>query len=135
MQRLRRIFSDLVTHVRASWRVPGELIQQLQPASCSVQKRRCDSPRCSPTAKRRVLRHTLSCYNFGMVAATDMDSRAPTTNGTAVRAYGDRGYTMEEAALVDKGKRTHKETTASAARAAKVSYSFRFTTFTCQPGS
>ena len=29
---------------------------------------------------------------------------------------------MEEAAIVDKAKRTHKETTQSAARAAKVSY-------------
>ena len=48
-------------------------------------------------------------------------ARSPTTNGTARAPYGDRGYSMEEAVIVDKAKRTHKETTASAQRAAKVS--------------
>ena len=52
----------------------------------------------------------------------NMDSRSPTTNGSANTPYSDRGYTMEEATIVDKAKRTHKETTQSAARAAKVSY-------------
>ncbi|KAL0035899.1 hypothetical protein WJX77_007037 [Trebouxia sp. C0004] len=49
----------------------------------------------------------------------NMDSRSPTTNGSANKPYSDRGYTMEEAAIVDKAKGTHKETTQSAARAAK----------------
>ena len=51
-------------------------------------------------------------------------TRSPTTNGTARAPYGDRGYSMEEAVIVDKAKRTHKETTASAQRAAKVSCFF-----------
>lgn len=46
-------------------------------------------------------------------------ARSPATNGTARAPYGDRGYSMEEAVIVDKAKRTHKETTASAQRAAK----------------
>ena len=50
-----------------------------------------------------------------------MDSRSPKTNGTATSPYSDRGYSMEEAVIVDKAKRTHKETTQSAERAAKVS--------------
>ena len=54
-----------------------------------------------------------------MVAADS--SRSPATSGTARAPYGDRGYTMEEAVIVDKAKSTHKETTASAQRAAKVS--------------
>ena len=52
-----------------------------------------------------------------------MDStRSPATNGSARAPYGDKGYSMEEAVIVDKAKKTHKETTASAQRAAKVSY-------------
>ena len=53
-----------------------------------------------------------------MVAADS--SRSPATNGTARAPYSDRGYSMEEAVIVDKAKSTHKETTASAQRAAKV---------------
>ena len=46
----------------------------------------------------------------------------PKTNGASRSGpYSDRGYTMDEAVLVDKAKRTHQETTASAQRAAKVS--------------
>lgn len=45
----------------------------------------------------------------------------PKTNGASRSGpYSDRGYTMDEAVLVDKAKRTHQETTASAQRAAKV---------------
>lgn len=46
----------------------------------------------------------------------------PKTNGASGSGpYSDRGYTMDEAVLVDKAKRTHQETTESAQRAAKVS--------------
>ena len=46
----------------------------------------------------------------------------PKTNGASRSGpYSDRGYTMDEAVLVDKAKRTHQETTESAQRAAKVS--------------
>ena len=53
-----------------------------------------------------------------MVAAMDPRSSV----GTANKPYSDRGYTMEEAIIVDKAKKTHRETTESAQRAAKVSY-------------
>lgn len=48
----------------------------------------------------------------------------PKTNGASSGPYSDRGYTMDEAVLVDKAKRTHQETTESAQRAAKVSRNF-----------
>ena len=52
------------------------------------------------------------------------NARSPATNGAARAPYGDRGYSMEEAVIVDKAKKTHKETTASAQRAAKVLFRF-----------
>lgn len=63
-----------------------------------------------------------------MVAAMET-ARSPTTNGAARAPYGDRGYTMEEAVIVDKAKKTHKETTASAQRAAKVLFRFVVTRY------
>lgn len=63
-----------------------------------------------------------------MVAAMET-ARSPTTNGAARAPYGDRGYTMEEAVVVDKAKKTHKETTASAQRAAKVLFNFGVTRY------
>lgn len=49
----------------------------------------------------------------------NMDSRSPTANGSAKTPYSDRGYTMEEAVIVDQAKKKHVETTQAAARAAK----------------